>query len=484
MAEVETPQSNCRFAIARADITPPVGMYHRMWGAATHDRSIGVHRPLNASVMMFAGANGGDSADQNQILVALDHCLMGREEIDLLLDAIEDATSEKRSSVVITFSHTHAAGLMLLDRQTEPGGEMIPDYLNQLGATLAGLVADCRKSMQTAAIVYGHGRCSLAAHRDFREAENDRYVIGFNPYQDGDQTLLVARMTASDGRLLATMVNYACHPTTLAWGNQLISPDFPGAMREIVEQATGVPCVFVQGASGELGPREGFVADVEVADRNGRQLGYAALSVIESMPPAGTLYRYDGAVVSGATIGTWNYKPIGDERRVSTGAWQSARTAIDLPYLPDLPSIAKAESDLASARADATNAQSAGDDARAQDCRALVERQARLLCRLRGLPQGGTFPYRAVAWRMGDAIWLSVQAEPYSVLQTQLRQRFAGTPIVVVSMSDDWGPAYLPPRDLYGKGIYQESIAVLAPGCLERLIAELTGIIERIQQND
>ena len=66
----------------------------------------------------------------------------------------------------------------------------------------------------------------------------------------------------------------------------------------------------------------------------------------------------------------------------------------------------------------------------------------------------------------------------WNVLQTQLRQRFAGTPIVVVSMSDDWGPAYLPPKDLYGKGIYQESIAVLAPGCLERLIAELTRIVE------
>ena len=49
------------------------------------------------------------------------------------------------------------------------------------------------------------------------------------------------------------MVNYACHPTTLAWENTLISPDFPGAMREVVERATAAPCVFLQGASGDLG---------------------------------------------------------------------------------------------------------------------------------------------------------------------------------------------------------------------------------------
>jgi len=27
---VDTPQSICRFGIARTDITPPVGIYHRM----------------------------------------------------------------------------------------------------------------------------------------------------------------------------------------------------------------------------------------------------------------------------------------------------------------------------------------------------------------------------------------------------------------------------------------------------------------------
>ena len=30
--------------------------------------------------------------------------------------------------------------------------------------------------------------------------------------------------------------------------------------------------------------------------------------------------------------------------------------------------------------------------------------------------------------------------------------------------------SYLPTADAYGKGIYQESIAVLAAGCLEKLL--------------
>ena len=51
MNHVETPQSRCRAGLARADITPPVGIYNRMWGAALHDRATGVHRPLLATAL-------------------------------------------------------------------------------------------------------------------------------------------------------------------------------------------------------------------------------------------------------------------------------------------------------------------------------------------------------------------------------------------------------------------------------------------------
>jgi hypothetical protein len=52
MTYLDTPQSRCLAAVARVDITPPVGIYHRMWGAATHDRSTGIHRPLTATAMI------------------------------------------------------------------------------------------------------------------------------------------------------------------------------------------------------------------------------------------------------------------------------------------------------------------------------------------------------------------------------------------------------------------------------------------------
>ena len=51
MNHVDTPQTRCQVGVARGDITPPVGIYHRMWGAAVHDKATGVHRPLLATLL-------------------------------------------------------------------------------------------------------------------------------------------------------------------------------------------------------------------------------------------------------------------------------------------------------------------------------------------------------------------------------------------------------------------------------------------------
>ena len=77
-------------------------------------------------------------------------------------------------------------------------------------------------------------------------------------------------------------------------------------------------------------------------------------------------------------------------------------------------------------------------------------------------------------WRVGDAIWLGVQGESYSPLQTEIRRRFPDRIIIVASIAGDWGASYLPPRELYDTGIYQESIAVVAAGSLEQLIESIT----------
>jgi hypothetical protein len=342
------------------------------------------------------------------------------------------------------------------------------------------LLSAARERARDTVITYGTGHCALAADRDYWDAERRQHVCGFNPAAHADDTVTVARMTDASGKARATVVNYACHPTSLAWGNSLISPDYPGAMREVVEGATGAPCVFIQGASGDLGPREGYSDQVEVADRNGRQLGYAVLSTLESLPPPGTRFEYTGHVVSGATLGTWAHAPLAPECAAQKSTWQVRRWTVDLPYRESLPDAEEVREELAHWREEEENAHRLDDAQGARNARALVERKTRELSRLAGLPPGRTFPYGVTLWRAGDALWLAVEGEPYSLLQRRLRERFPGVPIVVAVLANGSRVSYLPPEDRYGKDIYQESIAVLAPGSLERLIEEIGGRMARL----
>ncbi len=473
-------QSRCRFGIACREITPPVGIYHRMWGAAKHDRATGVHGPLRASVLTFAPLRETSRIQDHQFLVTIDHCILGTKELDVILKAMTARVSITAEQVAVVCSHTHAAGLLSFDRSSLPGGELIPEYLNSLAQTIAELLQRSLQNLQAATLIYGTGRCSLAANRDFWDEQSGQYVCGYNPTEPADDTLLVARVDAEHESTLATIVNYACHPTTLAWDNTLISPDFPGTLRDVVEQATGAPCVFLQGASGELGPREGFVGDVKVAEKNGRQLAYAALAVLESLPRTKMAYQYTGPVVSGATIGTWAYRPMPNEELERLAIWSRWRGAIDLPYRTDfipLDEIPKLLDQLESQEAEA---RAQGDEAAALNYRALAERRRREYGRRSALPAGETYPYQAAIWRMGEAVWLCVQGEPYSLLQTKLRERFSETPIIVASIGFSWGVAYLPPAEKYGLGLYQENIAVVVQGALEKAIEALGDQIEEL----
>ncbi len=476
MTFVEFPQSVCKFGIATGDITPPVGMYHRMWGAAKHDRSTGIHRPLTASVVLFRELASTVSPDSQQLLIALDHCLFEQTEIDRIVAAVEQQAGIPRESTVVVFSHTHAAGLLTRDRTELPGGELIPEYLDSLAKTVAQLAARAVDGLQDVTISYANGHCDLAAHRDLYDEATNQWVCGYNPSGTADDLVLVARVTDSNGAIVATVVNYACHPTTLAWDNQLVSPDYPGAMRDVIEQATGAPCVFIQGASGDIGPRHGFVGDTDIADQNGRQLGYAVLSALEGLPTANTRFEYSGPVVSGATIGPWHTAPLTDERQDVCAQWRTDRQEVPLSYRPELPTLEDVRREQADLQRQEQAARDAGDDERAADLRALVERKSRLITRLVCLPSD-LYPFRTVVWRVGDAVWVAVQGEPYQILQRELRRRFPGVPVVVAVLADGWGASYLPPAELYGQGVYQETVAVVSAGSLEHVIDNLTARI-------
>src|SRR5205823_11055658 len=69
-----------------------------------------------------------------------------------------------------------------------------------------------------------------------------------------DRELVVLRVEDEEGRAIALAVTYAAHPTLQDPKTMLFSADYPGALAAAVEKAWGAPCLFLQGAAGDLSP--------------------------------------------------------------------------------------------------------------------------------------------------------------------------------------------------------------------------------------
>ena len=477
-ALVQSPSSRCEFGIAWTDITPPVGMYHRMWGAASHDRSTGIHRPLRTTVVVMRPLDGGPRT----VLVSLDHCLLRAPEMEALLSETCRLSGLSRSELLVTFSHTHSAGYLSRDRADFPGGDLIGPYLDSLPGKIAKAFRAAQANLQPATLSYGLTTCEMGCQRDYLDEERGHYVCGFNPDEAVPLPLNVVRVTADVGQaarlpntgeppvLRATIVNYPCHTTTLAWENTLVSPDYVGALREVVERETNAPCLFLLAPCGDIGPRYGYVGDTSVADRNGRQVGFAALSVPAGMNPAETDQVYVGPVYSGATLGNWQHQPWEASRCESTSLAKHTALTVSLPYLASLPKLAEAEPLHRELFAAEQAARAAGRLDEVATLRAKVERQRRLLDRIRPLPQGETYPCPAWAWQWGDACWIAVEGEPYHFLQSELMRRFPRRPLIAITLGNGTNCSYLPTREAYSKTqLYQPEVALTAPGSLETL---------------
>jgi len=407
---------------------------------------------LQADVMAIGRVNG---RGPEFVRVELDHCGFVDTQHNEFIRRVSEAAELPTEQVIVGYSHSHAAGWYMPDRFQLPGGELIPGYLEQVGARLETATRLAIADMAPAIFTYATAECPLAGHRDCWDEESNQFVCGYNPGGPADHTVTVARITAPEGRLRGVLVHYGCHPTTLGWDNTLISPDYVGALRETVTKETGAPCIYWQGACGDLGPREGFVGDVAVADRNGRLLAYSALAALETLGPPETEFRYAGPVLSGATLGAWRHAPIDRGRSESGQRVAGGRFAVSLPRLEWERKTEEAHR--------------AGDPVAERDCRARAERARRWLGRIASLPPGGSYPLSASAHVVGDAIWITSGGEPYQWLADALRRRFPEQTVLYSPLADGVQVGYLLPEGEYGKGLYQEEPSILAKGCLESL---------------
>ena len=111
--------THCTFGVATRDVTPPVGIYARCWGAATHDTAEGVHRPLTATAAVFAPLDGDGPT---LALVALDigWFQYAPDEQKLRAAILERTGLDEASLLIKHVAHALGRERQLAARRTSP----------------------------------------------------------------------------------------------------------------------------------------------------------------------------------------------------------------------------------------------------------------------------------------------------------------------------------------------------------------------------
>jgi hypothetical protein len=445
-----------RIGVATVDITPPVGIYARNWGAAKHDVADWIHRKLTLNALVLC------ETDSQQPAVFLDGDLGWWRSLPTFRrfqSRLLEALKLDEASLIFGVTHTHASPPLTDPDPDLPASDMLAEFLEQVYEASVKVTLQAMKNATEAVVEWKTGRCELAGMRDLPDPDGERLICGWNPDEPADDTLVIGRISDLEGALQAVIVNYACHPTTLAWENTAISPDYPGAMRETIQKTLGVPAMFMQGASGELAPRYQYVGDPTVADRHGRQLAYAALATLENMDPPGTRLAYKGVMESGAPLAVWKHALV-----TPVSLLKRKKVTVEM-QIKDWPTADELEQQR-------------------QACtdRALEERLRRRRNIRRGIGDGDTLELPIWVWRMGDTILVGSPTEAYSILQRTLRERFPERTIVCLNLINGT-TGYLTPEELYDLDLYQVWQTPFARGGLEKLIAGMAEAIEEIIQD-
>jgi len=228
-----------RMGVARADITPPLGV--RSQGFAGRGPLARHHDPLLATALVVA------SPWRRAALVTCDLIGVPAAMVADIRAEVSRRTGIDPSWVTVCATHTHYGPAVI----PHEGEEDLSMYLRNVTRTLAGIVEEAAATVSPVLVGVGWGTSDIGVNR--REKTGDgRVILGRNPDGFIDRAVGVLRIDRLDGAPLACFASFQAHPVSQGARMDHVSADYPGQMRTTVETLTGSCCGFLQGACGNI----------------------------------------------------------------------------------------------------------------------------------------------------------------------------------------------------------------------------------------
>ncbi len=444
--------------IGRATITPPLTAIHAGWGAQTHTLPEGIDRDLVATVLVV------DDGNERAAFCEAELVIISREESDTIRAAVATELGIAPGHVRMSISHNHAGPPPGSWNWAGDGMEPLRRYYATLPDRIAGAARAAKLAMRPARIGWGRGESHVAVNR--RESgPGGRVVTGVNPGGEIDPEVLVVRIDGDDGATIGTIVGYTMHPTFMGPPSRLISPDWPGHMRHTVEQVTGAPCLFAQGATGDVGPGpRGFRDDIRALRSLGGQVGCEAARVALSLDIPAVRYEHDRVQESGAPLSLWKAIPVEEEATVV----RAREVSLELP-LAEQPSPDAARGEVDDARRNLNALSSSGAPEEEIEAATFVVKRATMALNRAEMYHGReTADVILHLLQIGPVVFAGVEGEPFCGTGKRVKSASPFPATWFGGYTGGWA-GYIPTPEAFPQGGYEVETSPFAPDAAEAL---------------
>lgn len=261
-------------AATSIDITPdPEKSTVWMAGFDMNRRATGIHDPICSRALLVSDGK------TRVAIVVLDVVGLMRPHVEKIREKAGDAATY----VLVASTHNHEGpDAMGIWGRTPFESGIDPKWLD---ATIDAVAAQVRALVPRLQPVTVRAVQLDAPVKEFVRDSRDPVVI--------DNALSALQLTGADGKTVAAVANWACHPEILWSQNVLLTADYPGYLCRKLEARLGGTAIFVSGALGGLmtpDPKRDAKGEklrtFEEAERVGNAIADLAADALEKSAPS------------------------------------------------------------------------------------------------------------------------------------------------------------------------------------------------------
>jgi hypothetical protein len=254
-----------KVGVFKVDITPPLGI-----------EFIGYHRPTgvkNVDERIYAIAFVFESNKTKTVFISIDNIGMLIDDTSIIREQIAIELNITLEEITVVFTHTHSGPA------TVSNSEVVKAYKTILIKNVVKAAVKANENVQLSEVGWNVTMGEIGVNRR-EETPNGKVDMGTNENGIVDQRIgILAIRNQGTQKLSGAVVFCTAHPNVLKSDSDILSADYPGLTRRILEQALHCPVIIVQGASGNVNAKyRGSLKAIE-------KMAYALSGYVLTMMP-------------------------------------------------------------------------------------------------------------------------------------------------------------------------------------------------------